>query len=104
MKADAVNGQLEALILAIVGQDPAHGYAIVQRLKQRSGGAFDLAEGTVYPALHRLERAGHLRSSWSVEGGRRRRIYELTRTGSATLTERRREWGRFVNAVEAVMG
>ena len=103
MKPDAVSGQLESLILATVAESPAHGYAIVQQLKQRSGGTFDLAEGTVYPALHRLEHEGLLSSSWSVEAGRRRRVYRLTRSGRSTLGERRREWGRFARAVEAVL-
>lgn len=103
MKPDAVSGQLEPLILASVAESPAHGYAIVQHLKRRSGGAFDLAEGTVYPALHRLEREGLLSSSWSLEAGRRRRVYRLTRAGRSTLGERRREWGRFAQAVEAVL-
>ncbi|MGD0453863.1 MAG: PadR family transcriptional regulator [Solirubrobacteraceae bacterium] len=104
MRADTVNGQLDPLILATVAQEPAHGYAIVQRLKQRSGGAFELAEGTVYPALHRLERDGLLASSWSVESGRRRRVYRLTRAGRSTLRERRRDWTHFAKAVEAVLG
>jgi PadR family transcriptional regulator PadR len=103
MKADALNGQLEPLILATIAEEPAHGYAIVRRLEQRSGGAFELAEGTVYPALHRLEREGLLSSSWSLEGPRRRRVYQLTRAGRSTLGERRREWGRFVKAVETVL-
>ncbi|HEV3035044.1 MAG TPA: helix-turn-helix transcriptional regulator [Solirubrobacteraceae bacterium] len=103
MKADALNGQLEPLILATIAEEPAHGYAIVRRLEQRSGGAFELAEGTVYPALHRLERDGLLSSSWSLEGPRRRRVYRLTRAGRATLGERRREWGRFAKAVETVL-
>jgi PadR family transcriptional regulator PadR len=103
MKADALNGQLEPLILATIAEEPAHGYAIVRRLEQRSGGAFELAEGTVYPALHRLERDGLLSSSWSLEGPRRRRVYRLTRAGRATLGERRREWGRFSKAVETVL-
>jgi PadR family transcriptional regulator PadR len=103
MKADALNGQLEPLILATIAEEPAHGYAIVRRLEQRSGGAFELAEGTVYPALHRLERDGLLSSSWSLEGPRRRRVYRLTRAGRLTLGERRREWGRFAKAVETVL-
>jgi PadR family transcriptional regulator PadR len=103
MKTDALNGQLEPLILATIAEEPAHGYAIVRRLEQRSGGAFELAEGTVYPALHRLEREGLLSSSWSLEGPRRRRVYRLTRAGRSTLGERRREWGRFAEAVETVL-
>jgi PadR family transcriptional regulator, regulatory protein PadR len=103
MRNDALNGQLDALILATVSDEPAHGYVILQRLKSRSGGAFDLAEGTIYPALHRLERDGLLASQWSTEGGRRRRVYRVTRTGRASLEQRRREWAMFSGAVEAVL-
>ena len=104
MKADALNGQLDPLILATVADQPAHGYAILQQLKQRSSGAFDLAEGTIYPALHRLERDGLLSSSWSTESGRRRRVYSVTRSGISSLEVRRREWKQFATAIEAVMG
>ena len=104
MKADALNGQLDPLILATVADQPAHGYAILQQLKQRSSGAFDLAEGTIYPALHRLERDGLLTSSWSTDSGRRRRVYSVTRSGTSSLEVRRREWKQFATAIEAVMG
>jgi PadR family transcriptional regulator, regulatory protein PadR len=103
MRSDAVNGQLDALILATVADEPAHGYVILQRLKSRSGGAFDLAEGTIYPALHRLERDGLLASQWATETGRRRRVYRMTRMGRASLVQRRREWATFSGAVEAVL-
>ncbi len=102
MKNDALNGQLDPMILATIADEPAHGYAILHRLKTRSGGAFDLAEGTIYPALHRLERDGLLSSSWSTEGGRRRRVYRITRSGQAAFETRRREWTLFSQAVEAV--
>ena len=104
MRADTLNGQLDPLILATLADSPAHGYAVLQRLRERSGGAFDLAEGTIYPALHRLERDGLLSSTWSVEGGRRRRVYRLTRTGRQALRARRRDWTQFACAVEAVLG
>ena len=104
MKNDALNGQLDPMILATVADEPAHGYAIVQQLKTRSGGAFDLSEGTIYPALHRLERDGLLSSSWSTEGGRRRRVYRITRNGRGAFEARRREWTLFSEAVEAVFG
>ncbi|MFZ0977644.1 MAG: helix-turn-helix transcriptional regulator [Solirubrobacteraceae bacterium] len=104
MKTDALNGQLDPLILATVAEEPAHGYAILQRLKDRSSGAFDLAEGTIYPALHRLERDGLLSSAWSTGSGRRRRVYNLTRAGTSALEVRRREWKRFAHAIELVMG
>ena len=99
-----MNGQLDPLVLATVAADPAHGYAIVQRLRQRSSGTFDLAEGTIYPALHRLERDGLLSSSWASESGRRRRVYRLTKSGRLALRARRRAWSQFAQAVEAVLG
>jgi PadR family transcriptional regulator, regulatory protein PadR len=104
MRADALSGQLDPMILASLFDDPAHGYAILARLRERSSGTFDLAEGTIYPALHRLERDGLLSSSWSSESGRRRRVYQLTRAGRAALQERRQEWRHFSRAVEAVLG
>lgn len=104
MRSDALNGQLDPLILATVAQEPAHGYVILQRLRERSSGAFDLAEGTIYPALHRLERDGLLSSSWAMEAGRRRRVYRITRAGRSTLAVRRREFKQFTRAVEAVFG
>lgn len=104
MKNDALNGQLDPLILATVAKQSGHGYVILQRLKDRSSGAFELAEGTIYPALHRLERDGLLTSAWATEGGRRRRVYRITRAGRSTLAVRRREFKRFTQAVEAVFG
>jgi PadR family transcriptional regulator len=104
MRNDALNGQLDPLILATIAQEPAHGYSIVQRLARRSGGTFALAEGTVYPALHRLEREGLLSSSWSTGSGRQRRVYSITAAGRAAFQARRREWKTFSRAMEAVLG
>src|SRR5262249_36545442 len=92
MRAEALKGHLDALILAVLAHGPSHGYAIIEELKRRSAGAFSLPEGTVYPALHRLERAGFLVSSWSESGGRKRRVYRLTGEGRRELDVRRREW------------
>jgi len=103
MRAETLKGHLDPLILAVVAGGPLHGYAIIEELKRRSGGALALPEGTVYPALHRLEAAGLLDSAWSAGGGRRRRVYELTRRGERELGVRRGEWHEFVNAVEAVL-
>jgi PadR family transcriptional regulator, regulatory protein PadR len=99
-----LKGHLDLLLLAALAGRPAHGYAVVERLRERSGGAFDLSEGTIYPALYRLERAKLLSSRWSVVGGRRRRIYSLTRSGQRALAEQRREWKAFAGAVKAVAG
>jgi transcriptional regulator len=103
MRAESLKGHLDALILAVLSDGPLHGYAIIEKLKRRSQGALALPEGTVYPALHRLEAAGLLSSVWSQGDGRRRRIYELTRRGRRELGERRAEWHDFAQAVEAVL-
>ncbi|MGE5617608.1 MAG: PadR family transcriptional regulator [Candidatus Woesearchaeota archaeon] len=103
MRAETLKGHLDALILGILARGPLHGYAIIEELKQRSGGSLDLPEGTVYPALHRLEASGLLASAWSEEA-RRRRVYHLTSRGKRELGQRRREWTGFVRAVEAVLG
>jgi PadR family transcriptional regulator, regulatory protein PadR len=102
MRAETLKGHLDLLLLATVAAEPAHGYRIVEALRERSEGAFDLAEGTVYPALYRLERAGLLESRWSTTAGRRRRTYRLTRRGQAALADRRRDWVRFARAVGRV--
>ncbi len=103
MRAEALKGHLDGLILATLQAGPAHGYAIAQTLRARSDGEFDLPEGTLYPALHRLERAGKVASEWSTEGGRRRRTYRLTRSGMTALSDRRNEWRLFSTAIEAVL-
>lgn len=103
MRAEALKGHLDGLILATLAGAPAHGYAIAQALRGRSGGTFDLAEGTLYPALHRLERAGLVSSDWSTEAGRRRRTYRLTSSGERTLGERRSEWRLLSSAIDSVL-
>lgn len=103
MKVDRVTGQLDLLLLGTVGAEPAHGYGVITALRERSGGAFDLTEGSVYPALHRLEGAGLLASEWAPVAGRRRRIYALTQEGRAALDGQRRDWRILVAAVESVI-
>lgn len=100
-----LKGHLDAIVLAALEAGPAHGYAIIEAIKSRSGSTFDLPEGTVYPALHRLEQAGLLSSAWTTpSGGRRRRVYSLTKAGAAALAERRKAWSRFSHAVETLLG
>ncbi len=103
MKADALRGHLDPMILAVVEHEPLHGYAIMEALLERSGGELDLPTGTLYPALRRLERAGYLRSEWSTVGGRRRRTYRLTASGKRMLAEERTEWRTFAKLVEGVL-
>src|SRR5918912_1050932 len=104
MRADLLRGQLDGLVLAVLAEGPLHGYAIIERLRARSAGALELAEGTLYPALHRLERDGLLESTWSHEAQRPRRVYALTRRGRAALTDRRDEWRAFARVVDGVLG
>lgn len=99
-----LKGHLDAIVLAALEAGPAHGYAIIETIRQRSTGAFDLPEGTVYPALHRLEQAGLLSSAWTTpSNGRKRRVYSLTRAGTNALGERRKAWGRFSQAVDTAL-
>ena len=101
-----LKGHLDTIVLAALSAaGPAHGYAIIEEIKRRSGGAFDLPEGTIYPALHRLEQAGLLKSSWmTADSGRRRRVYTLTRTGIRALIERRAVWKQFSDAIGGLLG
>jgi PadR family transcriptional regulator PadR len=99
-----MDGTVALLVLAALAEKPAHGYAVIERLRDRSEGAFDLREGTVYPLLHRLEADGLLDSRWDTTAGRRRREYRLTRRGNAALDERREEWRRYALGVERVVG
>ena len=103
MRREQLKGHLDLLILAVLSRGPAHGYAVITALKERSDGAFDLAEGTIYPALHRLEELRLVRSRWAEVGGRRRRVYELSGAGANALREREREWTRFVASVDAIV-
>ncbi len=103
MNAETLKGHLDMLLLAALQSRPAHGYAIADTLRSRSDGAFDLPEGTLYPALHRLERAGLLSSRWSEVNGRRRRVYQLTAKGQRQLAKRHSEWRDFSRAVRAVV-
>lgn len=92
------------MVLAALRSGPAHGYALVSALSQQSDGAFELAEGTVYPSLHRLEAAGLVASSWTKHAGRRRRVYRLTEPGAAALVERNREWRVFARGMNTLLG
>lgn len=98
-----LKGHLDTIVLAALEAGPAHGYAIIEAIRTRSAATFDLPEGTIYPALHRLEAAGLLSSDWSTSGGRRRRVYSLTPKGHDTLAERRRVWSRFSRAVDTLL-
>jgi PadR family transcriptional regulator PadR len=103
MRREALKGHLDLLLLSILAGGSAHGYAVISALRERSGGAFDLPEGTVYPALHRLEDAGLIASRWSDDAPRPRRVYRLTGRGRRQLDRAERDWRRFAQAIDAVV-
>lgn len=104
MFREALKGHLDLMVLASLEREPAHGYAIVSEIRARTRGTFDLADGTIYPALQRLEDARLLRSSWTLVNGRSRRIYALTARGRTELARRRRGWRAFSLAVTRAIG
>src|SRR4029079_8648375 len=101
MRAESLKGRLDLLLLGVLRDQPAHGYRVIELLRERSDRACDVTEGTVCPALHRLELSGLLASTWNQQAPRRRRVYTLTPAGTAALDERRGEWPRFAGAVRA---
>lgn len=103
MEGDALRGHLELLLLAALARTEQHGYALIEWLRARSGGALDLGEGSVYPALRRLEAAGFVSSAWHTDGGRRKRVYRLTKRGDARLRSERDGWNDLVRTVGLVL-
>jgi PadR family transcriptional regulator, regulatory protein PadR len=103
MKTELVRGPLDLLILSILRSGPAHGYAIILELAERSGGAFNIASGAVYPVLHRLNHAGLVSGAWDTPRGRRRRLYTITDEGRDAFVGRDTEWRRFVTSVDSVL-
>ena len=100
-----LKGHLDMIVLAALAAGPAHGYAVIEEIRRRSGEAFNLPEGTVYPALHRLEDTGLLSSRWTTaESGRRRRVYALTKRGHEALSEQRATWKQFSAAIAGLLG
>jgi transcriptional regulator len=104
MAGEMIRGNLDLLVMGVLQGGALHGYGIIDELRRRSDDTFDLPEGTVYPALHRLERAGLLTSRWQQQAGRRRRVYELTPKGRAELAHKKDEWRMFAAAVGRVAG
>ena len=103
-KSDLLQGTLDVLILKVVALGPIHGYAIAQRLQQMSGDVLQVQQGSLYPALHRLEKRGWLRAEWAAsDTGREARFYSLTRLGRRQLEEQRSNWGRLSAAISGVL-
>jgi PadR family transcriptional regulator, regulatory protein PadR len=96
-------GTLPTLILEALQQQPSHGYRIAQRIKERSRGVLDFKEGSLYPALHKLENDGLVESYEGIENGRPRRYYRITHSGRAVLAKDRAEWRQISQAVTTIL-
>jgi DNA-binding PadR family transcriptional regulator len=103
MERDELKGHLDSLILATLASGPSYGFAIIEHMKARSGGDLTMANGSIYPALHRLEREGLVASDWATGTLHPRRIYRLTERGAAELGDRRARWRRFVSTIESIL-
>ena len=103
MASSQLSGSLDLLLLSVLSAGEGHGYAVITRLREQSGGAFDLPEGTVYPALHRLEQDGLLSSRWDASSGRRRRAYAVTAAGARAMASKREEWTAFSLGIQSVL-
>jgi PadR family transcriptional regulator, regulatory protein PadR len=102
--SDLVQGTLDLLVMKIVALEPLHGWAISQRLKQISGNILQVSEGSLYPALHKLEQEGWITAEWKTsELGRRARFYSLTRLGRRQLLKESANWERLSNAITSVV-
>jgi PadR family transcriptional regulator, regulatory protein PadR len=101
---DLVQGTLDLLILKILGLQPLHGWALSQRLKQVSGEVLQVSDGSLYPALHKLEQQGWIQSEWKpTENNRRAKFYSLTRLGRRHLEKEAADWERISTAISSVM-
>jgi PadR family transcriptional regulator, regulatory protein PadR len=97
---DLIAASSSPMVLAILAEADSYGYAIIQRVRELSGGHLEWTDGMLYPVLHRLERLGHIEARWEVaETGRRRKYYRITSQGREQLTEERRQW----QAVDAAL-
>jgi PadR family transcriptional regulator, regulatory protein PadR len=101
---DLVQGTLDLLLLKIIGLEPMHGWAIAQRLMQISSDELQVSDGSLYPALHKLELAGWITAEWKIsELGRRAKFYSLTRSGRRRLEQESQEWRRLSSAISRVV-
>jgi transcriptional regulator len=103
-KSDLLQGTLDLLILQIAARGPVHGYAVAQRLQQISRDVLQVQQGSLYPALHRLEERGWLKADWrDTETGREAKFYTLTRAGQKQLERERSDWERLAKAIALVL-
>jgi len=103
--SDLVQGTLDLLLLKILALEPLHGWAVSQRLQQMSRETLQVSDGSLYPALHKLEQEGWITATWKTsELGRRAKFYELTRAGRKQLDRETANWERLAAAISAIVG
>lgn len=104
MDSRLLSGTVDLLILELISGGPSYGYEIVQTILGRSSGYFEITEGSLYPALHRLERQKLLKAFWREADGRDRKYYELTAAGRKSLAAKKQEWKKFAASVQGILG
>ena len=103
-RRELIKGNIDSLLLSLIGQQPMYGYQILRELDKRSLGYFKFKEGTLYPALHRLEKAGLILGKWQIlSSGRQRRYYSITDKGSRLLAVKRSQWQDFLTAMNLII-
>ena len=104
MDAELVKGTLSLLILSLLGREPMYGYQIVSTVREETGGVFEWKEGSLYPALHKLEKQQLVKSTWQPGQGRqRRKYYQLTHKGREALADKTQAWDKLASAVNTIL-
>lgn len=104
MDSRLLSGAVDTLLLEVISGGATYGYEIAQTLLARSQGYFEITEGSLYPALHRLERQKYLQSFWKEADGRERKYYKLTPAGRTALSAKKKEWQQFVVGAQGILG
>ena len=103
-RPELMKGNVDSLLLSLVGQQPMYGYQIIKELNKRSQGYFKFKEGTLYPALHRMERDGLIQGKWqTLPSGQQRKYYQITDKGMSILVEKRDQWRDFLVAMNMII-
>jgi len=103
-RRELLKGSTDSLLLSLIGNKPMYGYQLIKEMERRSAGYFQFREGTLYPALHRLEKEGLIEGKWEhAPGGQERRYYYLMEEGRRVLIEKAAEWQRFATAVNMII-
>ena len=103
-RREFIKGSIDSLLLCLIEQQPMYGYLIIKELESRSQGYFKFKEGTLYPALHRLEKSGLIRGEWqALPNGRQRRYYHITEKGLRSLVDERNQWRDFLIAMNLII-